>query len=261
MKHFKIIILMGFLSSLFGCTQKTDNSEKKLESTTPLITKPVKNISSTIDQKKRRAKSEKTCEANKIPIYKNPNSLFVESENDVELRTKDEVVDRVMALLYLGLKSEGLEQVNLDKMDEDYGISSKLTSIEKEYAFSSDPTEQQKINANWRYESLHVLLWSLSYIDELAYPDKMCNVADDVVIVYELGAEKFRNQAKLRSKKEILDQADLILRYDWACVSARVKKENAPGSLNPSVVYERHFSLNWLIKFMNQDWDNMTTDT
>ncbi|WP_079688608.1 DUF4272 domain-containing protein [Ohtaekwangia koreensis] len=31
--------------------------------------------------------------------------------------------------------------------------------------------------------------------------------------------------------------------------------------LNSSVVFERHYSLNWLIRYMNQDWDKVTTDT
>jgi hypothetical protein len=261
MKYLRLIIIMGFLSNLFGCGQSNQKSENSSETISPPITKPVENISATIDQKERRAKSEKICESNGIPIYKNPNSLFVVSEKEVELRSKDEVVDRAIALLYLGLKSEGLEQVHLDEMEKDYGISSKLSPTEKEYAFASSPTEQQKINANWRYEGLHVLLWSLGYIDELSYPNQMCNVADDVKIVYELGADKFREQSQLRSKEEILDQADLILRLDWACVSARVKNEKAPGGLDSSVIYERHYALNWLIKFMNQDWDNVTTDT
>ncbi len=253
---------MGILSTLFGCGQNKKNVDKSNEilSQQP-ITKPVENISATADQKDRREKSERYCKSKNIPIYKNPNSLFVEPEEKVTLRLKDEVVDRALALVYLGLKSEGLEQEHLDKMNKEFNISEKLTTIEKEYAFSSNPTEQQKVNANWRYESLHVLLWSLSFIDNLDYPNQMCNVADDVKIIYELGEQKFRNQAKLRSKKEILDQADLILRFNWACVSARVKNKNAPSELNASVVYERHYSLNWLTHFLNQDWDDVTTNT
>jgi hypothetical protein len=89
----------------------------------------------------------------------------------------------------------------------------------------------------------------------------MCNVANDVGIIYKLTEEQFRKKAKLRSKKEILDQADLILRLDWACVSARVKGEPAPGKLDKGVVFERHHSLNWLISYLNQNWDDVTTDT
>jgi hypothetical protein len=260
MKQLKTLIIMGFFASLFGCGQnKTAKPAENLLSQT--ITKPVENINATEDQIKRRAQSEDYCKARNIPVYKNPNALFVDTDDKVSIRTKDEVVDRALALCYLGLKSEGLEQEHLNKMDKDFGITAKLTPYEKAYATAIQPTEQQKIDANWRYESLHVLLWSLGYIDTLSYPDHMCNVADDVKIIYEMKEQGFRQNAKLRSKKEILDQADLILRLDWSCVSARVKEEPAPGKLNSSVVYERHYALNWLIKYMNQNWDSVSTDT
>lgn len=252
---------MGFFATLFSCGQNKSNNTKTDNSTNQPITKPVENITATKDQLERRAKSEEYCKSKNIPIYKNPNSLFVDPEDKVTIRTQDEVVDRALALCYLGLKSEGLEQSRLDKMDKDFNITSKLTENEKLYATTKQPTEQQKIDANWRYESLHVMLWALGYIDKLNYPDQMCNVADDVKIIYELKEQKFRQNAKLRTKKEILEQADLILRLNWACVSARIKNETAPSGLNSSVVYERHYSLNWLIQLMNQEWDKVTTDT
>ena len=261
MKYTKLFVIMGFLSNLFGCGPKSANTQETTATAVPKITIPVENIAATADQKERRAQSEKICEAKGIPVYANPNALFVSAENETVLRTQDEVVDRAVALLYLGLKSEGLEQVHLDQMNTDYAVSAKLSPREKEYAFADNPTQQQRTDANWRYESLHVLLWSLGYIDELAYPDQLCNVAHDVKIVYELGPDAFREQAQLRSKREILDQADLVLCYDWACVSARVKNEDAPGGMDSSVVYERHYALNWLIKYMDQEWDNVSTDT
>lgn len=249
---------MGFLATLFGCGQL---NSKKENSVAEAITKPVVNIIATKEQRERRAKSEAFCKSKNIPIYQNPNSLFVDTDDSVNLRTQDEVVDRALALCYIGLKSEGLEQKHLDQMDKDFNISSKLSQNEKDYAFSKETTEQQKIDANWRYESLHVLLWALGYIDNLKYPDQMCVVANDVRIIYELKEKGFRQKAKLRSKKEILDQADLILRIDWAFVNARTENKNAPSGLNSSVVFERHHTLNWLIKYMNQDWDNVSTDT
>lgn len=261
MNPLTIILTMGLLATLFGCGQnKTDNTTPDNLTNQP-ITKPVENITATKDQIERRARSEEYCKSKNIPIYKNPNSLFVETDEKVSIRKQDEVVDRAIALCYIGLKSEGLEQVHLDKMDKDFGITAKLTPNEKAYATAKQPTEQQKIDANWRYESLHVLLWALGYVDTLSYPDKMCNVADDVKIIYELKEKGFRQKAKLRSKKEILDQADLILRLNWACVSARVKGEQAPSGLNSSVVVERHHTLNWLINYMNQNWDDVSTDT
>jgi Domain of unknown function (DUF4272) len=261
MKKSITLLTMSLLTTLIGCGQNSSKSNTSGNSTVTPITKPVENISATNEQIERRAKSEEFCESKNIPIYKNPNALFVETDEKVSIRTQDEVVDRALALCYIGLKSEGLEQKHLYQMDKDFGILAKLTPNEKAYATAKQPTEQQKIDSNWRYESLHVLLWALGYIDTLSYPDKMCNVADDVKIIYELKEKGFREKAKLRSKKEILDQADLILRLHWACVSARVKGEPVHGGLDKSVVFERHHTLNWLINYLNQAWDDVTTDT
>ena len=271
MNHFKIMLTMGILttlSTLFGCGQNannassysTDTSKDKGAVRKP-ITKPVENIVPTEDQKERRLQSEAYCTAHGIPFYKNPNSLFVDAEAQVTIRTQDEVLDRALALCYIGLKSEDLEQKHLDEMDKTYDIKSKLSPEEKNYVDAKHPEEQQKINANWRYEGLHVMLWALGYIDSLSYPDHMCDVARDVKIMHSLGPEAFRKNAKLRSKKEILDQADLILRLNWACVNARINNQSAPGKMDKGVVFERHHALNWLIRYMNEEWDEVTTDT
>jgi hypothetical protein len=177
------------------------------------------------------------------------------------LRTKDEVVDRAIALCYLELKSEKADKKELEKFKEKYSVMSKLTDTEKEFANAENPTEQQMTNANWRAESYHVMLWALGYIDNLKYPNEMCNVGDDVKHLFSKTEKEFREKAKLRTKSEILDEADLILRIDWACVNARVKNETAPSGIDSGVVYERHYSLNWLIKYLNLNWDNVSTDT
>lgn len=253
-------VLLG-LVIIFGCGQ---SNLKEGDSNGPdvgRLTVPVENITPTEDQLARRERSEAICRARAIPIYANRGSLYVSPEAEVIIRGKDEVVDRALALCYIGLKSEGLEPQDLAQMDKDYGISGKLTPKEKAYADTKTPTQQQTIDANWRYEGLHVLLWALGYIDSLVYPDKVCNVADDVKIILDLKAKGFREKAVLRSKKEVLDQADLILRFNWACVDAGIKKQPAPGALDRSVVIERHYTLNWLINYLNQDWDDVSTDT
>jgi Domain of unknown function (DUF4272) len=261
MKKLKIIITMGFFTSLFGCGQNQSKETTTNNSTVEPITKLVENITATKDQRERRTKSEEFCKTKNIPFYKNPNSLFVEPEEKVTIRTKDEVVDRAIALCYLELKSEKADKKMLAEFDKKYNVLAKLTPIEKEFALADNPTEQQMTNANWRAESYHVMLWALGYIDKLKYANEVCTVSDDVKHLFSKSEKEFRNKAKLRSKTEILDEADLILRIDWACVNARVKNESAPSELNSSIVYERHYSLNWLTNFMNQNWDDVSTDT
>ncbi len=47
----------------------------------------------------------------------------------------------------------------------------------------------------------------------------------------------------------------------WACVNARVKGEAVSGNLNSSIVYERHYALNWLTNYGGQEWDEVETNT
>lgn len=44
-------------------------------------------------------------------------------------------------------------------------------------------------------------------------------------------------------------------------VEARVRRQPMPDDVEPGVVYERHYALNWLIGYMDQEWDEISTDT
>ena len=60
----------------------------------------------------------------------------------------------------------------------------------------------------------------------------------------------------------MLDQADLIYRLHWCVVDARLRNQpEPPADLQPGVVYERHYALNWLRGYHNADWDDVSTDT
>ena len=72
---------------------------------------------------------------------------------------------------------------------------------------------------------------------------------------------QFIKDAKLRPIGELLDETDLIYRYHWAVVDARLKQKEAPAKLDGGVIQERHYVLNWLVGYMNQAWDDISTDT
>ncbi|MCI5057476.1 MAG: DUF4272 domain-containing protein [Flavobacteriales bacterium] len=163
-------------------------------------------------------------------------------------------------LCYLGVTSEGLEKERLDKFANKYQIEDQFTPKEIAFRDAETPEQQQIVDANWRYESLHVLLWALGLIDDLVFPDAICNVASDVGLIVGKNKEELL-QAKLRSKKEILDQADLIYRIRWACVDARINSKSIPANIDNSVAYERHYCLNWLINYGGLEWDDISTDT
>ncbi|MER9491067.1 DUF4272 domain-containing protein [Mesorhizobium sp. M0320] len=77
----------------------------------------------------------------------------------------------------------------------------------------------------------------------------------------DLDTEGLLKRANLRPQSELLDAADLIYRYNWAVMDARVNGKAAPAGLERDVVVERHYVLNWLIGYMGQEWDDISTDT
>lgn len=208
----------------------------------------------------RKAKSEEILKLKNIPFIEHLPAIV--SDEDAKIRSKEEIVKRAIALQMVAVKSEGTEEEIMKKIISDFKAEEFFTPIEKKFIEKENPTESEKVYFDWQYECYWVMLWVLSYVDTLDYPDHVCDVQKAVGIMKEAGNyENFIEKAKVREISEILDEADLIYRYDWACVNARVKGEEVPGKLNPEVVVERHRALNWLINYMDQNWDDIKPNT
>ena len=104
-------------------------------------------------------------------------------------------------------------------------------------------------------------MWALGYIESLGKPTAVCDVPRAVAFLRERSSATFISDAKLRSLDSLLDEADLIYRYHWAVVDARVNGKENPASLDSGVTMERHYALNWLIGYMDEEWDDISTDT
>jgi hypothetical protein len=212
-----------------------------------------------ITPKIRKQNSEAKLKRFGIPI--NPNLPIIESEANAKLRSPEEVAKRAVALCAVALRGEEIEQEEVLAFLRENGLWEAATPAEQAFLLNKAPLQNQQINFTWRYESLWVLLWALGHIQSLSYPSSTCDVALAVSYITDTPTEQFINQAKLRPIAEILDEADLIYRYDWAVVDARLRQVEMPGNLHSGVVYERHYALNWLVGYLDQDWDNVTTDT
>lgn len=212
----------------------------------------------TEEQIKRKEKSEAFLAANGIKI--NKNLPCISSPESVELRTLKEVIDRAYSLLIIAVKGEGIEQEHLTKTVQAKKIES-FSPKENQIYQAESLNEQERAYATWKYESLYTMLWALGKMDELKYPSEICDVQGIVGKIFQPSREEFEGTVRLRVKSEILDELDKTYRMNWACVDARIKGQQVAGNINPSVVYERHYSLNWLTKYQNQDWDNVQTNT
>ncbi|MDR0379511.1 MAG: DUF4272 domain-containing protein [Candidatus Accumulibacter sp.] len=78
--------------------------------------------------------------------------------------------------------------------------------------------------------------------------------------IFKRGKAKSTKARAIYKRNEILDEADIVYRYDWACIDAMLKKEPAPAGLDGEVVQERRRMLNWLINYETAAWDDVRTD-
>jgi len=208
----------------------------------------------------RKARSEEICRRENIPV--NPHLPLVEDELASTLRSLEEVAWRAMCLCLVAMKGEGMEQPKVIEIITELGLANLLTPQESNFVFGGESSQEDFSKFSWRYESYWVLLWALGYLNELGKPDQVCDVERAVKTLWEYKRpELFIAKAKLRAHSEILDELDLVYRYDWACVDARLKGEDIPGKLHAGVVYERHYAFNWLVSYMEQEWDDVSTDT
>lgn len=192
----------------------------------------------------------------------------IESSDDVIQRSAEHIAKRAIACLLMIQVACDLDRDQFDQETEDFIVDllnkfevvDELTVKEKNI-LNRSAAQQDIVNMIWKYEAYWVLLWALGIVDELKYPDEIadCDFAIEVVSRCR-SLQEFMQQVKLRDIEEILDEADLIYRYDWACVDARLKQQNAPANLNASIVLERHGTLNWLIQG-DADWDNPDVST
>ena len=185
----------------------------------------------------------------------------IEDSKEAKARSADEVAKRAIAVCLTAVKGEGIEQATIDSLVKKYGADKFFTPKEAAFIKNPKPTQQDRIQFSWRYECYWVLLWALGYVDALDRPEGVCDVSKAVIILRDRTTDQFIKDAKLRPMTAILDEADLIYRYHWAVTEARVNNKKAPAKLEAGVVQERHYVLNWLIGYMDQEWDDISTDT
>ena len=189
---------------------------------------------------------------------------FVESEHEVTLRSSEEIAARLVVLAFTNLVAfSSMPAEEALKTLSQYGLEKYITP--EELDFLNNPTEALKNRMSWRCEAIWLLCWALGIVDELGSAKELAdlNQIDSEKYPISQGIDPnlfIQKKHSMRSKKEILDQNDLYYRMHWACVNERLKG-NELTEVHPGVVYERQYALNWLVNYMNQDWDNVTCDT
>lgn len=178
------------------------------------------------------------------------------------LRSVEEIARRAIALNLISRRADGESRQWFEQKVQQYQLEDVITEQEQIFNEDDSPDEYIVIMFSQRMEACWLLLWALEFIPNLSRPDNFADAIRANEIIDTRSPDQFLLEAKLRRKSTILDALDLHFRYHWAVVDAELYGKKSPTGLKPDVVYQRHYALNWLTQFHDdQDWDAVTTDT
>ena len=211
----------------------------------------------------RKERTEKILEGRGINIPRHLPPLI--SEPELNLRAARKVTGRALALFLVAVRAESLaskEAIPVAELHERFPLTQAfMTPNELDFLSQEDPAENDLAQFCWRYESLSALQWALGLIDELPFPEHICDVPLTASTMIQAGDAALLGKASLRPAIEILDALDLHYRLHWLSRQAQRDGRELPVALEHGVIFERHHAFNWLVQFENNDWDDVDTPT
>jgi len=187
----------------------------------------------------------------------------VDVDVEDELRDSNSCAKRCVILYGVVAAGHGEDGLKIISWLKEQKLWSFVSAQEREFLESTAPSERQIVNATWRIEALHLLLWSLNKIQSVSCLSEMCNVEEiqSIFTFYLKETGEFIDSAELRNEDEIDNNNELIYQAHWKVRDAQNNGKSIPDKLNSSVIKERHYAINWLTGYCGQEWDDITTDT
>jgi hypothetical protein len=209
----------------------------------------------------RKKQTEKYLKSLNIPFI--DHLPLIEEENEVKIRTAQEIAERILVLVYLAYVSEVVdERENVIDFLKTNSLWDKVSPDEKELFQKEELTDQETANISWRSEGVWLLLWTINKVEKLDLPTEQVEIPEIVSRLPEFLTDptEFIKNANIRPTTEILDASDLIYRLHWATRNADLNNQPMPANLDLSIIIERHYAINW-VTFYADEWDEISTDT
>lgn len=209
----------------------------------------------------RKKQTEKYLKSLNVPFI--DHLPLIEEENEVKIRTAQEIAERILILVYLAYVSEVPdEKENVIEFLKTNLLWDKVSPDEKVLFQKEELTDQETTNISWRSEGVWLLLWTINKVDKLELPTEQVEIPNIVSRLPEFLTDptEFIKNAIVRPTAEILDQSDLVYRLHWATRNADLNNQPMPANLDLSIIMERHYAINW-VTFYADEWDEISTDT
>ena len=220
----------------------------------------VYNFTLTMTSNERKDKTEKILVKFDIPI--NVHLPLIEEESESKIRDAKDIAKRLLVLTYLNVSAEQEDKSEIIEFLHTDDLWNAVSEDEKALFLKKELTEQETYNISWRSECIYLMLWAINKVDILEFPPRNCEISEILKLLpdYLEPSKDFIENAKLKATNEILDMSDLLYRLHWAVRQAGLEKKNSPRDIDPGIVQERHYAINW-ITYYYDNWDDITTDT
>ncbi|MES2104950.1 MAG: DUF4272 domain-containing protein [Pseudomonadota bacterium] len=193
---------------------------------------------------------------------------LTESDEEVRLRSSDEVLRRMVALWCVsGATVDASQFQRMSGYIAQHGLAGWLSAQEQGFLSGelSDPAiHEQRAWFAQRKEALFFLGWCAGLVKKLDLPGVESSLKSLMSLLPQQAEapDRLRAAIKLRSRREILGWADLLYRLHWAVRHANLIGKPVPGNLDAAVVLQWHQAVNWMIGYDDEDdWDRVGTDT
>ncbi|MBC3917034.1 DUF4272 domain-containing protein [Undibacterium sp. CY18W] len=212
---------------------------------------------------------EQRKEASELELHKrgiriNVQLHVIESDEEVELRQPEELMQRMLALWAVTAVATGEDTARYRTYLETHGLMHCLSTQEQAFLLAGEPSAELRAQFVQRQEALYFLAWAAGLTDKLAVPTQAVNLKQVLKFFPHAMEAPERLQAALkpRRKGQVLDWSDLLYRLHWAVRHAHITGRDAPGNLNAYAVREWHQAANWLCQYEEEhDWDRVSTET
>lgn len=193
----------------------------------------------------------------------------IESDDEVSLRTPDEVLQRLLALWAVSAAAVAQDVTRYHDYLQAQGLLGCLSAQEHAFLAGEDQRDDAYRRFSERQECLCFLAWAAGLSDKLALPIQASNPKPVLKYFPQVdfpqgheAPERLQRALTLRSKAQVLDWSDLLYRAHWAVRHAQMTGRAAPGNLYATAVREWHQAVNWLCRYEEEDdWDKVSTET
>lgn len=188
----------------------------------------------------------------------------IESNDEVRLRSADELLRRIVALWAVVGAAQQCGSTYFGEYIVHHKMESWLSHRERNFLFSGARTEEECQQFAARHEALFFLAWSAGLVKKIDIPsgESSLKTLQHLFPTEMEDASRLQTAMLPRSKGMLMNWADLLYRLHWAVRHASLIGKPTPANLHAVAVQEWHQAANWMIRYDDEeDWDLVGTDT